>query len=157
MTDICVEIRPLQFEDIYKNSDKIVAAVSRLISQLTKNPREITKEVLLNIVSQSHVKLFLLVQGDDVIGMFTAVLYEATTRRTMLIEDVVVDEKFRRQGLGRKLTEFGIRWAYDNGVDMIELTSRPSRIEANNMYKILKFILRETNVYRYDLRRLSSV
>jgi ribosomal protein S18 acetylase RimI-like enzyme len=34
----------------------------------------------------------------------------------------------------------------------VDLTSRPSREAANRLYQRLGFQLRETNVYRYDLR-----
>jgi ribosomal protein S18 acetylase RimI-like enzyme len=34
----------------------------------------------------------------------------------------------------------------------VDLTSRPSRQAANRLYTRLGFELRETNVYRFDLR-----
>ncbi|MEP7269074.1 MAG: GNAT family N-acetyltransferase, partial [Saprospiraceae bacterium] len=41
--------------------------------------------------------------------------------------------------------------AKSKGYFRIELTSRPTRWEANRLYKRLGFELRETNVYMKDL------
>jgi ribosomal protein S18 acetylase RimI-like enzyme len=38
------------------------------------------------------------------------------------------------------------------GAEGIELTSRPSRAAANEMYRTMGFVQRETNVYHYPLR-----
>jgi ribosomal protein S18 acetylase RimI-like enzyme len=43
--------------------------------------------------------------------------------------------------------------AADLGCVTVDLTSRPSREAANRLYQRLGFELRETNTYRYDLRR----
>jgi ribosomal protein S18 acetylase RimI-like enzyme len=70
----------------------------------------------------------------------------------MTIEDVVVDERVRRQGIGRKLTEAAIAWAKEIGADTIDLTSRPEREEAHGLYTSLGFEIRDTGTYRLDLR-----
>jgi ribosomal protein S18 acetylase RimI-like enzyme len=38
------------------------------------------------------------------------------------------------------------------GAKSVDLTSRPSRVEANKLYRELGFVLRETNVYRYSIK-----
>ena len=43
--------------------------------------------------------------------------------------------------------------ARELGCVTVDLTSRPSREAANALYKKVGFVERETNVYRYDLRR----
>jgi ribosomal protein S18 acetylase RimI-like enzyme len=43
------------------------------------------------------------------------------------------------------------REAADKGLRFVDLTSRPSRDIANNLYQSLGFRLRETNCYRHDL------
>ena len=37
------------------------------------------------------------------------------------------------------------------GLRFVDLTSRPSRVSANGLYRSLGFRLRETNCYRHDL------
>ena len=67
------------------------------------------------------------------------------------IEDVVVDEAARGQGVGEALNREALRLAAEQGARTVELTSRPSREAANRLYQRLGFKMRETNVYRYEL------
>ena len=43
--------------------------------------------------------------------------------------------------------------ANELGCTTVDLTSRPSREAANRLYQREGFEVRETNVYRYDLKR----
>jgi ribosomal protein S18 acetylase RimI-like enzyme len=65
------------------------------------------------------------------------------------IEDVVVDEKWRGQGIGEALTQAGIERAIQRGASSVDLTSRPTREAANQLYVKMGFQLRHTNLYRY--------
>jgi ribosomal protein S18 acetylase RimI-like enzyme len=66
------------------------------------------------------------------------------------IEDVVVDETYRRRGLAASLVRHALAFAKDLGAVTIDLTSSPSRVAANALYQQLGFARRETNVYRYE-------
>ena len=66
-----------------------------------------------------------------------------------IIEDVVVDERSRGQGVGRLLNEAALELARAAGAVTVDLTSRPSREAANRLYLNLGFVVRDTNVYRY--------
>jgi ribosomal protein S18 acetylase RimI-like enzyme len=68
------------------------------------------------------------------------------------IEDVVVDEAARGQGVGEALNRVALAHAAAQGASTVDLTSRPSRAAANRLYGRLGFARRETNVYRYDFR-----
>jgi len=72
-------------------------------------------------------------------------------RTDATIEAVVVAEKFRGCGLGRQVMEKVIAQARRMGVEQLHLTSRPSRIAANELYKSLGFRKKETNCYIMDL------
>lgn len=64
------------------------------------------------------------------------------------IEDVVVDEGARGQGVGAALTQAAVRLAREAGARTVDLTSRPAREAANRLYERLGFRLRDSNVYR---------
>ena len=68
------------------------------------------------------------------------------------VEEVVVDGAARGRGVGRALMTALLDLARDEGLDFVELTSRPSRAAANALYRALGGAARETNVYRFDLR-----
>lgn len=57
------------------------------------------------------------------------------------IEDVVVDQDARGQGVGTALTMAALELAQDQGARSIDLTSRTSRIAANRLYQQLGFQL----------------
>jgi ribosomal protein S18 acetylase RimI-like enzyme len=68
------------------------------------------------------------------------------------IEDVIVDTKLRGQGTGRRLMEYMLEHLRQSGARSVELTSRPSRVAANALYRSLDFKPRETNVYEYRFK-----
>ncbi len=74
----------------------------------------------------------------------------AAVRLRARIEDVVVDQDARGQGVGTALTMAAIDQAQAQGARSIDLTSRASRIAANRLYQQLGFQLRDSNVYRYQ-------
>ncbi len=78
--------------------------------------------------------------------------YNIPTGRKAWIEDVVVDESQRGRGFGDELVKFAIEYSKSLDARSVALTSRPSRVEANELYKKLGFVRHETNVYKYLLR-----
>jgi ribosomal protein S18 acetylase RimI-like enzyme len=83
-----------------------------------------------------------------ILGMLTVGFYHAPTGKKAWIEDVVVDDNYRGLGVGKNLTNFAIQFTKDQQADVVMLTSKPSRVSANNLYKKVGFEQRETNVYR---------
>jgi ribosomal protein S18 acetylase RimI-like enzyme len=67
------------------------------------------------------------------------------------IEDVVVDEAARGQGVATALTLEALRIARARGARTVDLTSRPSREAAGRLYEHLGFERRESRQYRFTL------
>jgi ribosomal protein S18 acetylase RimI-like enzyme len=67
------------------------------------------------------------------------------------VEEVVVDQAARGQHISTALMRRLLELAADKGMRFVDLTSRPSRDIANNLYHPLGFELRETNCYRHHL------
>ena len=133
-------------------SDELIAAFARLVRQLSTSARLPTRAELEEIVS-SPAATILLARGPDgqIIGSLTLVVFRTLTGVRAWIEDVVVDEVARGQGVGEELVREAIRLADESGARTVDLTSRPSREAANALYEKVGFHARETNVYRYDL------
>jgi len=132
--------------------DELVDAFARLIPQLSRSNPAPTREQLDEIVRSeaSH----LLVARDDagaIVGSLSLVLFRIPTAVRAWIEDVVVDEAARGQGVGEALNREALRIAKDAGAVTVDLTSRPSREAANRLYQRIGFKQRDTNVYRYEL------
>ena len=126
-------------------------AVEMLLGQLTARTIGFTEERYRQLLADSGTRLLLLLHGADVIGMLTLGLYYSPTGSKAWIEDVVVDNAYRGQGLGRMLVEEAIEQARGWGAQTLMLTSNPKRIAANALYCSLGFEPKETNVYRMVL------
>ncbi len=81
--------------------------------------------------------------------MATLVTFPVPTGLRGHVEDVVVDQAMRGQGIARRLLEAMIRLADDRRLRTLDLTSRPSREAALRLYESVGFQRRETNVLRY--------
>ena len=116
----------------------------------TELPDESTFKALLN---SGNTHFFIAeIDNKEIAGILTLVRYDIPSGQKVCIEDVVVDENQRGKGYGRELMLFAISFARSTGAKSIELTSRPARIAANQLYRQLGFVIRETNVYRYPLK-----
>ena len=133
-------------------SPELVQAMARLIPQVSTSAEPVTENDVETIVSSPVTRLLLARdEGGSIVGTLTLVAFRIPTGVGAWIEDVVVDEGARRQGVGEALMTAAIRLAEESGARHVNLTSRPDREAANRLYVRLGFELRETNVYRLRL------
>jgi len=130
----------------------IVEAVERLVPQLSRSSPPPSTAELGAVVSSPATDLFIAIDDDGrIVGMATLVSFRIPTGMRACIEDVVVDEAGRGRGVGRALTDAMVERARELGCRTVDLTSRPSREEANRLYQRAGFERRDTNVYRRTL------
>jgi ribosomal protein S18 acetylase RimI-like enzyme len=134
-------------------SEEIYKAFQRLIPQLTTNvPPPTHAELDALVAFEGSILLAARIfDGGPIIGVATLSLVRAPTGVHGRLEDVIVDESVRGQGVGAALTEEAIRLAREMGANYLTLTSNPRREAANRLYQRLGFKRWETNVYRFDL------
>lgn len=130
----------------------LVDAFARLLPQLSRSSPPPSEAELTEMVAASGTHV-LLAEDDDgvVLGTLTLVTFRIPTGVRAWIEDVVVDEAGRGQGVGEALNSRALELARDAGAKTVDLTSRPSREAANRLYQRLGFTPRETNVWRFAL------
>jgi ribosomal protein S18 acetylase RimI-like enzyme len=104
-----------------------------------------------SIVADTNIDFVVARDVQKIVGM--AMLYTICRVDEVAghIDDVVVDDAYRGQGIATKLMEKLISIARERGHKYIDLTSRPSREAANHLYQKLGFQIRETNPYRLKL------
>ncbi len=133
-------------------SAELVDAMAALIPQVSSSAGPPSEDELQTIVSSPVTRLLLARDGDGpILGTLTLVVFRIPTGVGAWIEDVVVDERARRQGVGETLMGAAIRLAEESGARSVNLTSRPCREAANRLYRRLGFEERETNIYRLSL------
>ena len=144
----------MEITQIAAVTPELVDAFARLTPQLSSSALPPSADVLAEIVASPAIALLVARDPDHegrIVGTLTLVLFRIPTGARAWIEDVVVDEAHRRQGIGAALIQAASERARDAGARTIDLTSRPSREAANRLYRRLGFVQRETNVYRYSL------
>jgi ribosomal protein S18 acetylase RimI-like enzyme len=146
-------VRRVKVEIATSLTPAIVDAVRRLVPQLSRSSPPPDTTELGEVVASPATDLFIALDDDGtIVGMSTLVTFRIPTARRAWIEDVVVDETARGQGVGDALTRAMVDRARELAAATVDLTSRPSREAANRLYERAGFVRRETNIYRYDLR-----
>jgi ribosomal protein S18 acetylase RimI-like enzyme len=142
----------VKVEEATEASADLLDAMARLIPQLSRSNPPPTEAELRAMLDAPGTHM-LVARADDgaVLGTLTLVTFRIPTGMRAWIEDVVVDDAARGQGVGEALTARAIELAAEAGAKTVDLTSRPSREAANRLYQRLGFTLRDTNVYRYDI------
>jgi GNAT superfamily N-acetyltransferase len=123
-------------------------AMQRFLDQLTTNPMTLTESMFRQLIESTNSHLFFLIKEEQIAGMLTVGIYYSPTGGKAWIEDVVVDETFRGQGLSKLLVAHAIEFTKSKGIPLLMLTSNPKRIAANKLYQAMGFERKETNVYR---------
>ena len=123
-------------------------AMQRFLDQLTTNPMTLTEEMFRQLLASVNSHLFFLMKDEQIAGMLTVGIYHSPTGGKAWIEDVVVDEAFRGQGLSKLLVAHAIEFTKSQGIPSLMLTSNPKRMAANRLYQAMGFGRKETNVYR---------
>jgi ribosomal protein S18 acetylase RimI-like enzyme len=130
--------------------DDLCAAVAHLLPQVSSSPPP-TLEQLRQIVDDPGTALFVAYDEDRLVGTLTLAAFRAPSGVRAWIEDVVVDDSARRNGVASALVEAAPARAAEMGARTVDLTSRPEREAANRLYLRLGFEQRRTNVYRRTL------
>jgi ribosomal protein S18 acetylase RimI-like enzyme len=109
-------------------------------------------EHLAGVVADPAATLLVARDGPQIVGIATVVVYVTPIWLKARIEDVVVDQAARGRGVGEALVRECIEVARRRGAGIVELQSARSREAANRLYPRLGFALRDSNVYRLNLR-----
>jgi ribosomal protein S18 acetylase RimI-like enzyme len=140
----------VEVQAVHQVTDELVDAARRLLAQLSSSAVTLDADDLSGIVEHQATTLFVARSQDVIVGMLTLVTFPLPSGLRARIEDVVVDQDARGQGVGTALTMAAIDEAREQGARSIDLTSRPARVAANRLYQQLGFQLRDSNVYRYQ-------
>jgi ribosomal protein S18 acetylase RimI-like enzyme len=143
----------VQVEQLTEVTDEVVEAFARLLPQVSTSAVPLDRAALTEIAQSEAVTLLLARSGGHIIGSLSLAMFRVPSGIRAWIEDVVVDERARRQGTGRALVAEALRIAVAAGARTVDLTSRPVRMAAGNLYEQAGFVLRDTRVYRHSLGR----
>ncbi len=148
VSELLARLNRAHIERLGEATPEAADAISRLLAQLTTTPPPFDQPRLAALVGTPLTHLFILRDEEQIIrGMATLCITAAPTGTKAWIEDVVVDAACRGRGYGRQLVDHLTTAAFAMRADKVMLTSRPSRLAANALYRSAGFEQKETNVY----------
>lgn len=128
-------------------ADRLNELMAQLCPECPAHPLTHFRDILYHPTT----RLLVAMKEGEIRGCLTLVWYKIPSGIRFWIEDLVVDSPYRGQGIAKALIQHAMEQVRALGGHTIDLTSRPSRIEANQLYQSLGFEKRETNVYRISL------
>lgn len=142
----------IHIEQVQEVNEDLIQAIKDLFPQLTQFSLLPDEEFIHEIVKSQVTSLWVAKNNaEKVVGMLSLAIYPTPTGIHAWIEDVVVDQAMRRQGIASALTISACTFAREKGAKAVSLTSRPIREAANILYQKLGFERVETNLYRLKL------
>jgi ribosomal protein S18 acetylase RimI-like enzyme len=136
-------------------TEELSEAMQRLIPLLGAHKVVPTWDELTALVNSESSRLLIARSPDEkspISGILTLAVYRVPTGIRSIIEDVVVDQTMRRQGIAKALLHQAIELAQQAGAGSISLTSNPQREAANSLYQSIGLKKRNTNSYYFEIK-----
>ncbi len=141
----------IKIEQLLNVTTKSLEEINALIPQLSSTAQQLTYARLLEMVKNERATTLVAKDGQKIVGIGMVVIYNVPTEKRAWLEEIIVDESCRGQGLGERISKELIEIAKRERVSRVYLSSGPQREAANKLYQKLGFEKKETNVYRLTL------
>lgn len=144
-----VAVMAIAISELREVTDDVVEAFARLLPQLSTSAAPLDATAIRDIVSSPAVIVLIARSDETIIGTLSLVIFRIPTGTRAWIEDVVVDSAAGRHGIGTALVREAVERATKAGARSVDLTTRPARVAAGNLYERAGFTQRDTRVYRH--------
>jgi len=122
-------------------------SILALYSQLGMDTGEVlplkrAKEIYDTLQSYPDYKLYVAIQKSMPVGSFGLLIMDNLGHQgapSGIVEDVVVREDVRRQGIGKKMMEIAVHKCRERGCYKIVLSSNLQRVSAHKFYESLGY------------------
>ena len=144
----------MRIEAVDKVTPELRAALSRLLPQLNPMLQVPDMDRLQRLVADPEVTLLVAIDGEQIVGTTTVVVYTTPFWIKARLDEVVVDESARGRGVGEALVKAALDVGRRKGAQVAELQSGrgPRRAAAHRLYERLGFKIRDSDVFRIELR-----
>jgi GNAT superfamily N-acetyltransferase len=143
----------VRIEAVTEVTPQLHAALAKLLPQLNAKLPVPTTKRLQRIIDDPAVTLLVAMDGDEIIGTSTVIVYSTPFWIKARLDEVVVDKSARGKGVGEALVQACLDIGRERGAQVAELQSGrgPERASAHRLYEQIGFKLRETDVFRIEL------
>lgn len=130
-------------------SPEIEQQINDLFKQLAPDRKQISLHEIFK--DKNDISFAYASEGATILGIASMCVYSVISGNKGMIEDVVVHETARGQGLGRKLMNTLISVAKKKELTEILLFSSEHRVAAKKLYEDLGFIMNASKLYKLPL------
>ena len=143
----------IRIEVVREATAMLQSALARLLPQLNPTLEVPDMERLRRLIADPAVTLLLAVDGDDIVGTTTVIVYTTPFWIKARLDEVVVDDSARGKGVGEALIKAALDIGRERGAQVAELQSGrgPARQAAHRLYLRLGFKIRDSDVLRIVL------
>ncbi len=135
-------------EPVTKVTAEIQEAIKRLTPKIGNNYKPLHDEDIAEMVASPNTTIIIARFDQKIVGMITLLVYRIPYVKKAYLDDLVIDEEYRGNGIAKQLMQKAMDLAKEKGASYIDLTARPRREEGNSLYEKFGFKKRDTNVYR---------
>ena len=133
--------------EIREATDKDLPAVLSLCAQLDgKSEPELSLEqaqrIFTRIKSYPDCRIYVAVANGEIVGTFTLLIMDLLAHGgapSGIVEDVIVDAKWRGKGIGKQMMQFAMDRCREKGCYKLALSSKIKREAAHRFYEALGF------------------
>jgi ribosomal protein S18 acetylase RimI-like enzyme len=139
----------IRYEKLTRVTRRDVEQINALIRQLSENLTPLERRDIVNVIREEKTAVIVArSENGTVIGIATIFIQELLSGRTAFVEDVVVDEAHRRQGIGEALMEQLHAFAKAAGAKVVKLTSGRHRTAAHALYRKLGYTEKDSTPFQ---------
>lgn len=121
-----------------------------LLHQL--NPSKVPLAKIKDLTENSNFYGLIIELEGKIVGFGSVSFFHSSFKGiTGVIEDIIVDEKYRSKGLGKELMSSLLKEAEKRNAKVLTLTSNPNRKKARAIYEKLGFKLYDTGFFVKNL------
>lgn len=139
----------IRIEYLEKATAEAVAELNSLMKQLTTDPVPLTTRRL-QMLLDAGTQIVVARDDERIVGTASVVVMRQPRGDKGWIEDVVVDDGYRGQGIARKLLAEATDCGWRLGCRSLNMSSKPGREVAQRLYESMGFTKRDTATYRLD-------
>jgi GNAT superfamily N-acetyltransferase len=144
---------PIRIEPVAEATTEVHKVLTRLLPQLNATLPVPNMARLQRLIADPNVTLLVAIDGQEIVGTTTLIVYTTPFWIKARLDEVVVEESARGQGVGEELVQAALTVARQKGAQIAELQSGrgPARDAAHRLYERLGFRIRDSDLFRIVL------
>ena len=131
----------------------VLRDINRLMSELSVTSQT-DEQLIREAVGDGNSHIYIIRDEERIIGCGALCVMHTLEQRLASIEHIVVSEDYRGQGLGEMLMRRMLTDVRTLAPITLHLTSNSQRVAANQLYRKLGFVKKDTNFY--ELKNLDD-